>query len=97
MAPDKPYLDRVTNKIVQPVTTMQIYKGAIPFVFIQLFMVGVLIAFPNLVSGGLKKAVDLDTSQTVIEVQQQDKAADTEMDAAKLFGSEPPASAASAP
>ena len=51
VAPDKPYVDRVTKKVMDPVTTMQIYKGAIPFLFIQLFMVGMMIAFPNLVTG----------------------------------------------
>ncbi|MFT4992618.1 MAG: TRAP-type mannitol/chloroaromatic compound transport system permease large subunit, partial [Polaromonas sp.] len=40
VAPDKPYVDRLTKKIMEPVTTMQIYKGAIPFVLIQVTMVG---------------------------------------------------------
>ncbi len=60
VAPDKPYLDRVTNKVMQPVTTMQIYKGAIPFVLIQLFMVGMLIFFPGLVTGSLDKVQSYD-------------------------------------
>lgn len=60
VAPDKPYVDRVTNKVMAPVTTMQIYKGAIPFLIIQLFMVGVLIAFPGLVTGSLDKVGDYD-------------------------------------
>ena len=55
VAPEKPYLDRVTKKIMEPVTTMQIYKGAVPFVFIQIIMVGLLIAFPQLVTGSLDK------------------------------------------
>jgi len=55
VAPDKPYVDRLTKKIMEPVTTMQIYKGAIPFVLIQVTMVGLLIAFPQLVTGGLDK------------------------------------------
>ena len=63
VAPAKPYLDRVTNKIMQPVTTMQIYKGAIPFVLVQLVMVGVLIAFPSLVTGGLDKAQKYDLNK----------------------------------
>lgn len=53
VAPDKPYLDRVTRKTMEPVTTMQIYRGAIPFLLIQLTMVGVLIAFPQIVTGAL--------------------------------------------
>ncbi|MFT3720890.1 TRAP transporter large permease [Pseudorhodoferax sp.] len=60
VAPDKPYVDRVTKKVMEPVTTMQIYKGAIPFLLIQLTMVGVMIAFPNLVTGSLDKQQDYD-------------------------------------
>ena len=62
VAPAKPYLDKVTQKVTQPVTTMQIYWGAVPFVLIQLIMVGVLIAFPGLVTGNLdaKQTYDLD-------------------------------------
>ena len=60
VAPDKPYLDRVTHKTIQPVTTMQIYKGAIPFVLIQLIMVSVLIAFPGIVTGSLDKKVEVN-------------------------------------
>lgn len=60
VAPDKPYVDRVTKKVMEPVTTMQIYKGAIPFLIIQLFMVGVMIAFPNLVTGSLDKVQSYD-------------------------------------
>jgi len=63
VAPEKPYMDRVTKKIMQPVTTMQIYRGAIPFVLIQLFMVGVLIAFPGLVTGSLDKAQNYDLNK----------------------------------
>jgi TRAP-type mannitol/chloroaromatic compound transport system permease large subunit len=55
VAPEKPYVDRLTKKIMEPVTTMQIYKGAIPFVLIQIVMVGLLIAFPQLVTGSLDK------------------------------------------
>ena len=55
VAPEKPYVDRVTRKIMEPVTTMQIYRGAIPFLLIQITMVGILIAFPQLVTGSLDK------------------------------------------
>ncbi len=60
VAPEKPYADKVTGKVMQPVTTMQIYKGAIPFLIIQLVMVGILIAFPGLVTGSLDKKVEVD-------------------------------------
>ncbi|AVO50198.1 C4-dicarboxylate ABC transporter [Melaminivora suipulveris] len=58
VAPEKPYVDHVTGKVMEPVTTMQIYKGAIPFLILQLTMVGMLIAFPGLVTGSLDKKVE---------------------------------------
>jgi GntP family gluconate:H+ symporter len=62
VAPTKAYTDRLTQATIQPVTTMQIYWGAVPFVLIQIVMVGLIIAFPGIVSSGLDKveAVDLD-------------------------------------
>lgn len=65
VAPHEKYVDHVTKKEIAPVTTGQIYWGAVPFVVIQVLMVGILIAFPQLVTGGLEKqkAVDLDTIQ----------------------------------
>jgi len=44
-----PYLDKITGKQIAPVTTGQIYWGAVPFVCIQLVMVGITIAFPQIV------------------------------------------------
>jgi TRAP-type mannitol/chloroaromatic compound transport system permease large subunit len=50
VAPHSEYIDRLTKKTIAPVTTTQIYWGAVPFVIIQVLMVGLLIAFPGLVS-----------------------------------------------
>ncbi len=84
VAPTTDYTDRVTSKPIAKVTTGQIYWGAVPFVLIQVLMVGLIIAFPALVSGGLAKAAALDTSNVKLEVQpNQEK---TEMDANTLFG-----------
>jgi TRAP-type mannitol/chloroaromatic compound transport system permease large subunit len=44
-----PYLDKITGKKIQPVTTGQIYWGAVPFVCIQVIMIGLTIAFPQMV------------------------------------------------
>jgi tripartite ATP-independent transporter DctM subunit len=49
VAPREPYKDRVTGAITQPITTGQIYWGAVPFVVIQCIMVGLVIAFPGMV------------------------------------------------
>jgi len=44
-----PYLDRITGKQIAPVTTGQIYWGAVPFVIIQVIMVALTIMFPQMV------------------------------------------------
>jgi TRAP-type mannitol/chloroaromatic compound transport system permease large subunit len=49
VAPRSSYIDKVTKRSMPPVTSGQIYWGAVPFVIIQLVMAGLLIAFPGLV------------------------------------------------
>lgn len=49
VAPRVPYIDRVTGRQTAGVTTGQIYWGAVPFVLIQVVMVGLTIAFPGMV------------------------------------------------
>jgi TRAP-type mannitol/chloroaromatic compound transport system permease large subunit len=49
VAPAREFIDRVTKKATPPVTTGQIYWGAVPFVIIQLLMVGLVITFPQMV------------------------------------------------
>jgi TRAP-type mannitol/chloroaromatic compound transport system permease large subunit len=49
VAPKSPYVDKVTGKTMAGVTTGQIYYGAIPYVIIQVVMIGVVIGFPQLV------------------------------------------------
>jgi len=71
VAPIKEYTDKVTKKLIQPVTTMQIYWGAVPFVVIQIVMVGLIIAFPGIVSSGLDKVEKLDLDKVILEVQQE--------------------------
>ncbi|MFO1246187.1 MAG: TRAP transporter large permease subunit [Ramlibacter sp.] len=70
VAPMKEYTDKVTKALVQPVTTMQIYWGAVPFVVIQIIMVGLVIAFPALVTGGLDKDVKVDLNKAATQLEQ---------------------------
>src|SRR5574338_1361082 len=58
VAPTKPYVDTVTGKTMEPVTTTQIYWGAIPFVVIQIIMVALIIAFPAMVSVEKKEVIE---------------------------------------
>jgi TRAP-type mannitol/chloroaromatic compound transport system permease large subunit len=90
VAPAHDYTDRVSGKTLARVTTGQIYWGAVPFVLIQILMVGLIIAFPGIVSGGLGKAAAVDNSNVKFDFQPDNEK--IEMDANKLFG---PATAAS--
>ncbi len=49
VAPRSAYTDKVTGRSMPPITTGQIYWGAVPFVVIQCVMVALLITFPGLV------------------------------------------------
>jgi GntP family gluconate:H+ symporter len=60
VAPDKAYTDKITKKMTAPVTTGQIYWGAVPFVVIQIIMVSLIIAFPGIVSRDKAEKIDLD-------------------------------------
>jgi tripartite ATP-independent transporter DctM subunit len=80
VAATKDYKDKVTGRSIAKVTTGQIYWGAVPFVIIQLVMVGLVIAFPGIVSGGLAKKPAVNTDQIQIEIpsEQDENAAPLE-------------------
>jgi len=71
VAPIRETIDRITGKLIAPVTTPEIYWGNIPFVLIQLCMVGMIIAFPGLVLGSLDQGPKVDPSKIQIELPQQ--------------------------
>jgi len=69
VAPDRAYLDKVTKKLTDGITTMQIYWGAIPFVIIQLIMVGLVIVFgQQLVVNQVEKGPKKDPSKIEIKI-----------------------------
>jgi len=72
VAPFKEYVDKISGKPTAPVTTGQIYWGAVPFVVIQVIMVAVLIAFPQLVTINLDKASDVDPTKIEMEIPATD-------------------------
>ncbi len=78
VAPGREYLDKVTGKLTPPVTTGQIYWGAVPFVLIQLIMVALIIVFPALVSGGMAKKAAVNIDQMRIEVPAETPGAEGE-------------------
>ncbi|TSA11282.1 MAG: TRAP transporter large permease subunit, partial [Betaproteobacteria bacterium] len=68
VAPIKDYVDRVSGKQTAKVTTGQIYWGAVPFVLLQVIMVGLVIAVPDIVGGGMVKKAKIDTDKIEIMV-----------------------------
>ena len=70
VAPKESYLDRVTGKRMDPVTTGQIYWGAVPFVVIQVIMVLLVITFPQMVMHYKGAASTVDPNTIKIEVPQ---------------------------
>jgi TRAP-type mannitol/chloroaromatic compound transport system permease large subunit len=68
VAPRSSYIDKITRQKIAPVTSGQIYWGAVPFVGIQIFMVGLTIAVPAMVMHYKGKVVDPST----IEIRMPD-------------------------
>ena len=62
VAPNSTYTDKITGKRIERVKTTHIYKGALPFVGLQLIVIALLIAFPQLTIGnaGLDEQINVD-------------------------------------
>ena len=75
VAPKHDYKDRVTGEMIPAVTTGQIYKGSIAFIIIQLVMVGVIMAFPGLVTGNIDKVQNLSDTEVMqqLDIQGRDE------------------------
>jgi len=63
------YLRAIAPKEIK---SSQIYWGAIPWVLLQLVMVGIVIAFPQLVTAFLDKPSDVDPTKIQIEIPKSD-------------------------
>ncbi|MDD5029435.1 MAG: TRAP transporter large permease subunit, partial [Rhodoferax sp.] len=60
------YKDRVTGQTIAAVKTIEIYKGAMAFIVLQVVMVVSVMVFPSLVTGGIEK-VDTLSAEQVLE------------------------------
>ncbi|RLL63668.1 TRAP transporter large permease [Paenirhodobacter hankyongi] len=58
VAPKEAYVDKLTGRKIEAVKTSQIYWGAVPFVAIQIAMIGIVVAFPGMVMHYKGKPVD---------------------------------------
>ena len=70
VSPREAYVDRLTGKLTDPITTGQIYWGAVPFVFIQVVMVILVITFPSMVMHYKGVAGTIDPSKVKIDIPQ---------------------------
>jgi TRAP-type mannitol/chloroaromatic compound transport system permease large subunit len=68
VAPAREYLDKLTRKRTAPVTTGQIYWGAVPFVLIQVVMIAMVIAFPQMVMVYKKGESTVDPTKIQITI-----------------------------
>jgi len=50
IAPSSEWFDEVSGRKLPAVRTMEIYRGAIPFIAIQVLMIGIVIVFPRIVT-----------------------------------------------
>jgi TRAP-type mannitol/chloroaromatic compound transport system permease large subunit len=76
VAPARDYIDKVTGTRMSPVTTGQIYWGAIPFVIIQLIMVALLIVFPQMSLVYKSGVPDVDINKVKIEIPADERPPD---------------------
>jgi tripartite ATP-independent transporter DctM subunit len=67
VAPAKEYVDKLTRKRMPPVTTGQIYWGAVPFVLIQVVMIALVILFPKMVM--VYKGIESTVDPTKIQIE----------------------------
>jgi len=72
VAPREAFIDRITGKRTEGVTTGQIYWGAVPFVVIQVIMVVLVIMFPAMVMHYKSTATGIDPDKVKIEIPQMD-------------------------
>ncbi|MGA8590027.1 MAG: TRAP transporter large permease subunit, partial [Pseudolabrys sp.] len=72
VAPRESFIDRITGKRMEGVTTGQIYWGAVPFVIIQVIMVVLVILFPAMVMHYKGVGTGVDPSKIKIELPQID-------------------------
>jgi tripartite ATP-independent transporter DctM subunit len=68
VVPREAYVDRVSGKRMQGVTTGQIYWGAVPFVVIQVLAVAAVISFPALVMHYKGSGPKIDRSQNDVGI-----------------------------
>lgn len=68
IAPTQKWKDQVTGKMMPAIKTLEIYKGALPFIIIQFAIIITVIMFPGLVTHYKGNHVSVDVDSVVIEL-----------------------------
>lgn len=68
IAPKREWLDTVTNKMMPEVKTLEIYRGALPFIAIQVLMIFIVISFPELVTHYKADKAKVDPGSIVFDL-----------------------------
>ncbi|OYW61946.1 MAG: C4-dicarboxylate ABC transporter [Rhodobacterales bacterium 12-65-15] len=61
-----PYLDKVTGKKMDGIKTSEIYKGAIPFILVQVSMIFIVVFFPQIVMHYKGPVVDPNAIEIIV-------------------------------
>ncbi|MBK8441407.1 MAG: TRAP transporter large permease subunit [Rhodobacter sp.] len=61
-----PYLDKITGRNIEGIKTSEIYKGAIPFIFVQVIMIFVVVLWPFSVTHYKTPLIDPSTIEIKI-------------------------------
>ncbi len=96
VAPRADYTDRITGERIPAVKTTQIYKGSIAFIVVQLIMVGIIIAYPQLVIGNIAQVEKLDDASVLEQLQNMGGGLDNAEPAPPAFPEAAPAPAPAA-
>jgi TRAP-type mannitol/chloroaromatic compound transport system permease large subunit len=68
VTPGVPWLDRGTGRLMPPVRTVEIYRGVVPFILLQLTVLALVIAVPALVTHYKHEPPALEPGGTEIEL-----------------------------
>ncbi len=68
VAPVAAYVDKITGGLISGVTTLQIYRGAIAFIVLQVIMIAVTVIFPDISTPSAAPTVDADSIDIEIPI-----------------------------
>lgn len=69
VAPKNDYVDPATKERIPGVSTQQIWKGSAYFVVLQVIVVGIVVAYPQLVTGGISKSEVLSAEEIMLQLE----------------------------